>query len=119
MDARVTSPELRVLDYPTAPQSMESVEILICSVERLLGQLPAAADSELGQLRVQAKDALAAAKAAVARDAVRVTGKIGSLPAAYIHPRINHWQALAVAAMVGLAVGVWTGRVAHRRQRSS
>jgi ElaB/YqjD/DUF883 family membrane-anchored ribosome-binding protein len=98
---------------------MESVEILICSVERLLGRLPAAADSELGRLRAQAKDALAAAKAAVASDAARVTGKIGPLPAASTYPRVNDWQVLAVAAMVGLAIGVWAGRIAHRRARRS
>jgi len=99
---------------------METVNILICSVERLLGRLPTAADSEMGRLRVQAKDALAAAKAAVASDAARISEKIGPLPAAYLHARINEWgTALAVAAMVGLAVGVWTARIAQRHLRSS
>jgi len=99
---------------------METVETLICSVERLLGRLPTAADSEMGRLRVQAKDALAAAKAAVASDVARVAEKIGPLPAAYLHARINEWgTALAVATMVGLAVGVCTTRIAHRRPRSS
>ena len=88
MDARVVSPELRVLDYPTAQRSMETV----------------AADSEMSRLRVQAKNALAAAKAAVASDA----------------PRVREWPgtALAVAAILGLAIGVCTGRTVRRGRRS-
>jgi ElaB/YqjD/DUF883 family membrane-anchored ribosome-binding protein len=83
---------------------METVETLICSVERLLGHLPAAADSEMSRLRVQAKNALAAAKAAVASDV----------------PRVREWPgtALAVAAILGLAIGACTGRAVRRGRRS-
>jgi ElaB/YqjD/DUF883 family membrane-anchored ribosome-binding protein len=121
VDVRVVSPELRVLDYPTAPRSTETVEALICSVESLLGRLPAATDSEMSRLRVQAKNALAAAKAAVASDAARLSGKIGPLPAAYLDARVREWPgtALALTAIVGLALGFWTGRTAYRRPRRS
>ena len=117
----MVSPELRVLDYPTAPRSTETVETLIYSVERLLGQFPAAADSEMSRLRVQAKNALAAAKAAVARDEARLSGKIAPPPAAYLRARIREWPgtALAVAAILGIAVGVCTGRAARSRPRRS
>jgi ElaB/YqjD/DUF883 family membrane-anchored ribosome-binding protein len=121
VDARVVSPELRVLDYPTAPRSTETIETLIYSVERLLGQFAAGADSEMSRLRVQANNALAAAKAAVARDEARLSGKIAPLPAAYLPARIRELPgtALAVAAILGIAVGVCTGRAARSRPRRS
>jgi ElaB/YqjD/DUF883 family membrane-anchored ribosome-binding protein len=100
---------------------METVEALICSVERLLGRLPAGTDSEMSRLRLQAKNALTAAKAALASDAARPAGKISPLPLAYLDARLREWPgtALTVTAIVGLAIGFWTCRTAYRRPRRS
>jgi hypothetical protein len=59
------------LDYPTEPRATEAIDTLIYSVEELLWRLPAAADSEMGRLRDQATNALAAARSAIAGNVAR------------------------------------------------
>lgn len=111
-----------MLDYPTAPRSTEAVETLICSVEELLWRVPAAADSELSRVRARATSALAAAKVAVANRVARIaeeTTRPGAT--AYLDACVRERPgiALALAAMLGLAIGLWAERSAHGHQRRS
>jgi ElaB/YqjD/DUF883 family membrane-anchored ribosome-binding protein len=111
-----------VFDYPTAPRSTEAVETLICSVEELLRRIPAAADSELSRVRARATNALAAAKAAVADRVARTAEKkTDPVAIAYLDACIRERPsiALAVAAMIGVAIGLWADRSAHSHQRRS
>src|SRR5215469_1849400 len=112
----------RVLDYPTARRSTEAVETLISSVEELLWQFPAAADSELSRARARAISALAAAKAAVAERIARIAEeKDDRAAAAYLDACVRERPrtALAVAAVLGLAIGLWVDRSARWHQRRS
>lgn len=112
----------RVLDYPTAPRSTEAVETLIYSVEELICRLPTAADSELSRARARATSALAAAKAAVAERIARTAQeKAYPVATAYLDACIRERPrtALALAAMLGLAIGLWAVRPTHWHQRRS
>jgi len=99
---------------------MEAVETLIWSVQELLSRLPAvAADSEMSRLRIRVTNALAAAKAAVAGNVARVTEQTDSLATAYFDARVRECPrvALALAALLGLAIGLLVNRSDQRRQR--
>jgi len=122
MDAQVVSSDAaevgwsaRVLDYPTTPRGTEAVETLICSIEELLRRLPQVADSEMSRLRAQAANALAAAKAAVAGNRARAAEETDRAPRSPLDASVREWPraTLAVAALLGLAVGVWTGWVSR------
>ena len=111
-----------VLDYPTAPRALEAVETLISSVEALLGRLPAI-DSQLGRLRTQATNALAAAKSAVAvaGNAANDSGQAGTPGRAYLDAYLRKWPrtSVAIAATLGLAVGLMAVRFAAGIRRSA
>jgi ElaB/YqjD/DUF883 family membrane-anchored ribosome-binding protein len=100
-----------VLDYPTEPRATEAIETLIYSFEELLRRLPAASDSEMRRLRDQAANALAAAKAAVAEHAARAAQLTHPLATAYLNEYVRESPraALGVAAVLGLAIGFWSG----------
>jgi len=102
----------RVLDYPTEPRATETIETLVYSIEELLRRLPAAADSEMRRLRDQAANALAAAKVAVDRQAARAAQPTHLLPTTSLNAYA--WEsprtALGAAALLGLAIGFWSGR---------
>jgi ElaB/YqjD/DUF883 family membrane-anchored ribosome-binding protein len=100
-----------VLDYPTAPRSLEAVETLISSVEELLGRLPAT-DSQIGRLRAQAMNALAAAKSALASNMTAESTEPRSAERAYFDAWVREWPrtALALAATLGLALGLGAAR---------
>lgn len=107
----------RVLDYPAARTASEDVRVLIAIVDRLLRQIDAAADSELGKLRAQARNALAAATAAVAADATEMRGAMGELAQRavrqrHLYVRDRPLPALGLSALCGLAIGLWAGRSA-------
>lgn len=109
----------RVLDYPTAPYAGEDVHVLMSSVEELLQLISTAADSELGRLRTQTRDALAAARATVAANAAKVREGMGELTTeggtyfdTYVRER--PLTALGLTALLALAIGLWVGRSAAR-----
>jgi ElaB/YqjD/DUF883 family membrane-anchored ribosome-binding protein len=111
-----------VLDYPTAPRALEAVQTLISSVEALLSRLPAA-DSQLGRLRAQATNALAAAKSAVAVAGNAANESLQPAPArtASLEAYVRKWPrtSVAMAATLGLALGLTAVRYAGRRRRSA
>ena len=111
-----------VLDYPTAPRTFEAVETLISSVEALLGRLPAA-DSQLGRLRAQAANALAAAKSAVAVAGNAANESLQGAPkrAGSLEGHVRQWPrvSVAMAATLGLALGLIAVRYAGRTRRSA
>lgn len=109
----------KVLDYPTEPRATEALETLISSMEELLYRLPTASDSEMGRLRVRATNALAAAKAAAAANLARAAVDTEPVRTGYLVLRVREWPktALAVAAMLGLFIGLWGGQFAQRRPR--
>jgi ElaB/YqjD/DUF883 family membrane-anchored ribosome-binding protein len=92
---------------------------VIYRVEELLWRLPAAADSEMGRLRDQATNALAAARSAIAGNVARAETDL--LAAADLDAHVREWPrtALGAAVMFGLAIGLWSGRPGHRRRRRS
>ena len=108
-------------DYPTAPRGMEALETLICSVEELLRGLPRAADSELGRLRAQAANALAAAKAMVAVSVKPASAETDSAATAHLDGWVRKWPTAAIvgAAMLGVAIGLSASWSVHRRTRRS
>jgi ElaB/YqjD/DUF883 family membrane-anchored ribosome-binding protein len=110
-----------VLDYPTAPRALEAVETLISSVEALLGRLPAA-DSQLGRLRSQAANALAAAKSAVtvAGNAANESLQRALPRTASLQAYVGKWPraSVAMAATLGLALGLMAVRYTGRTRRS-
>ena len=109
----------RVLDYPAARAATEDVQVLFSVVDRLVREIDAAADSELGKLRAEARNALAAAKAAEAADATEMREATGEPnPRAawplYLYVRDRPWVALGLSAACGLAIGLWAARSAAR-----
>lgn len=109
----------RVPDYPAARAAAEDVKVLISVVDRLLRQIHAATDSELGKLRAEAGNALAAAKAAVTADATEMreaTGAFNQRAAWQSHLYIRNQPLVALGLSVGcgLAIGLWVARSAAR-----
>ena len=100
-----------MLDYPTAPRSLEAVETLISSVEELLSRVPAT-DSQMGRLRAQATNALAAAKSALASNVTEHSAQPRFAERAYFDAWVREWPrtALALAATLGLALGLVAAR---------
>ena len=89
------------------------------TVDELLQQVNATADSELGQLRTQTRNALAAATVTMAANAAKVREGMGELATeggAYFEkyvrerPRVT----LGLTALFALAIGLWVGRSAAR-----
>ena len=107
-----------VLDYPTEPRATEAIETLIYSIEELLWRLPGTADSEMQRLRDQAANALAAARAAVCGQVTQTAQPTPSLGTAYLNAYVRESPAMALgaAAVVGLAIGFWSGRFARCRR---
>jgi len=108
-----------VLDYPTTPAANEDVQVLMSTVDELLQQINTAADSELGRLRAQTRNALAAAKVTVAANASKVREGMGELTTdgvAYLDSYVRERPpvALGLTALFALAIGLWVGRSAAR-----
>jgi ElaB/YqjD/DUF883 family membrane-anchored ribosome-binding protein len=109
-----------VLDYPTAPRAFEAVETLISSVEALLSRLPAA-DSQVGRLRAQATNALAAAKCAVAAEGNAANESLQPQRPVSLQAYVRKWPrtSVAMAATLGLALGLTAVRYAGWRRRKA
>jgi ElaB/YqjD/DUF883 family membrane-anchored ribosome-binding protein len=90
----------RVLDYPTKPSTTEEIQTLIAAVETLLPRIDAAADSEVARLRRNARQALAAAQAAVASRATHLKPKGRERP----------WVTVGLTTLFAFSVGLWAGR---------
>ncbi len=108
-----------VLDYPTAPRGLEAVETLISSVEELVCRLPTT-DSQIGRLRTQATNALAAAKVAVASHSIGQPEESETSAGTDLDAWVRKWPrtAVAVAVTLGLAVGALTVRGFSAARRS-
>jgi ElaB/YqjD/DUF883 family membrane-anchored ribosome-binding protein len=108
-----------VLDYPTAPRGLEAVETLISSVEELVCRLPTT-DSQIGRLRTQATNALAAAKVALAGNITGQPDEPETGAGSDLDAWVRKWPraAVAVAVTLGLAIGVLTVRGLSASRRS-
>lgn len=108
----------RVLDYPTPPTATEELQILLSTVDALLQSINAAADSELGRLRSETRNALVAAQAAVASYAAQVrtmdgtAGNGRALLDGYL--RARPLAAIGLTACFVVAIGLLAGRSAAR-----
>jgi len=109
----------RVLDYPTPPTATEDIQALLATVDALLQSINAAADSELGRLRAETRNALVAAQAAVASYAAQVRAMDGStrngraLLDGYL--RARPLAAVGLTACFVVAVGLLARRSTARR----
>ena len=107
-----------VLDYATPPTGTEDIEVLLSAVDALLQSIHAAADSELGRLRTETRNALIAAQAAVASYAAQVRAMDGSarggraLLDSYL--RARPLAAIGLTACFVVAIGLLAGRSAAR-----
>lgn len=109
----------RLLDYPTTRAANEDVRVLMSTVEELLQLIDTAADSELGRLRNQTRNALAAARATVEANAAKVREGMGELATkrgAYFDSYVcqRPMATLGLTALFALAIGLWVGRSAAR-----
>jgi ElaB/YqjD/DUF883 family membrane-anchored ribosome-binding protein len=107
---------VRVLDYPTEPAVLEELQTLLCTIEALLLQMNAVADSELGRLRSSSHQALAAAQAAIAARVVQLREPqeqlIGNGSARVRLPTRNSllWVSVALTGLIALSISLWAGR---------
>jgi ElaB/YqjD/DUF883 family membrane-anchored ribosome-binding protein len=91
--------------------SGQEVRNLMADVQDLLGQLAHVADPELARLRTKVEGALATAKQTL----VDGTGQVqrqakDAMAATDGYVRGQPWQAVGLAAVVGIAVGFMVGR---------
>jgi ElaB/YqjD/DUF883 family membrane-anchored ribosome-binding protein len=92
------------------PGSAE-VHDLMAEVQDLLGQMAHVADPEIARMRAKVSEALDAAKQAVADGAQRVQRQAKSvMQSSDGYVRNQPWQALGVAAVVGVVVGILVAR---------
>lgn len=89
----------------------EEVHKLIADVENLIRRIGDAADPELRRARVEVQNAIAATRKALAERAEQLQRQARQAFEAsdsYVHEQ--PWQAVGLAAVVGLFVGVLIGR---------
>ncbi|HSJ47576.1 MAG TPA: DUF883 family protein [Gammaproteobacteria bacterium] len=101
----------RTSDEVTKGQLIDDFKRVVTDAEALLKATASYSGEELDELRSRAEESLKVVKASLAeeRDALLVRTKDAAKAADhYIHE--NPWQALGVAAGVGLVVGLLTGR---------
>lgn len=101
----------KVSDEVTKGQLIDDFKRVVTDAEALLKATASYSGGELDELRARAEESLKVVKASLAdeRDALLVRTKDAAKAADhYIHE--NPWQALGVAAGVGLVVGLLTGR---------
>jgi ElaB/YqjD/DUF883 family membrane-anchored ribosome-binding protein len=96
---------VRVLDYPTERSATEEIQTLMAAVEALLPRIDAAADSEVGLLRSEARRALTAARIALAS------------PATQDRPNSSGraWATAGLTALLAFSAGLWAGRAVTER----
>ena len=101
----------KVSDEVTKGQLIDDFKRVVADAEALLKATASYSGGELDELRAKTEKSLKTVKASLAdeRDALLVRTKDAAKAAdTYIHE--NPWQALGVAAGVGLVVGLLTGR---------
>jgi ElaB/YqjD/DUF883 family membrane-anchored ribosome-binding protein len=87
------------------------VKSFLDNVENLVTALKNVDSPDAEKLRAKVKLALAAAKSAVSDTAAQIrtqAQQVGKRTDTYIHN--NPWQVVGIAALIGLAVGVFAGR---------
>jgi len=89
----------------------QEVNNLIADVEDLVGRVGNAADPEIARLRAKVEKAIAAARQSLADGADQVQQKTReALDAGNQYVREQPWQAIGIAAVVGLAMGFLVSR---------
>ena len=89
----------------------QEVHKLIAEVENLVRCLKDAADPEVARVRAEVESAVAATKRALAERAGQVRRQAGErLEAGDRYVREQAWQAIGVAAISGLVIGLLLGR---------
>jgi ElaB/YqjD/DUF883 family membrane-anchored ribosome-binding protein len=107
----------RLLDFPLPPAAAEDIQVLLFTVDALLQSINAAADSELGRLRTETRNALVAAQAAVATYAAQaraMNGGGGGRAHVDSYLRDRPWATIALTACFVVTVGLLAGRSAAR-----
>jgi ElaB/YqjD/DUF883 family membrane-anchored ribosome-binding protein len=104
-----------VLDSPTARSLNDNangqVKTFLDSVEDLTKALKDIDTPDIARVRAKVKIALMAAKSAVSDTAYQIRGQaqqVGKRTDGYV--RDNPWQVIGIAAVVGLAVGIFASR---------
>jgi ElaB/YqjD/DUF883 family membrane-anchored ribosome-binding protein len=104
-----------VLDSPTARKVSDyangQVNNFLDSVEDLTKALKDIDTPEIARVRAKVKIALVAAKSAVADTASQIRSQaqqVGKRTDGFV--RENPWQVIGIAAVVGLAVGIFASR---------
>jgi ElaB/YqjD/DUF883 family membrane-anchored ribosome-binding protein len=104
-----------VLDSPTARKVSDyangQVNNFLDSVEDLTKALKDVDTPEIARVRAKVKIALVAAKSAVADTAYQIRSQaqqVGKRTDGFV--RENPWQVIGIAAVVGLAVGIFASR---------
>jgi ElaB/YqjD/DUF883 family membrane-anchored ribosome-binding protein len=89
----------------------QEVHDLMADVQNLLGQMAHVADPEIARLRAKVADALDTAKRAVTDGTQRVQRQAkDAIRAGDGYVRNQPWQAVGVAAVAGLIVGILVAR---------
>jgi len=89
----------------------QEVNTLIADVEKLLRCVRATADPEVARVRAEVESAVAAAKRALVARVDRVRRQASdSVEASDRYVRAQPWQAIGVAAMSGVVIGLLLGR---------
>lgn len=101
----------KVADEVTKEQLVADFKRVVTDAEALLKATAKHGGEELDGVRARAEDSLRVAKARLAEEREALLGRTKDAARAtdaYIHK--NPWQAIGVAAGVGLVVGLLTGR---------
>ena len=95
----------------TAAQLVEDLHAVIRDAEALLGATAAQTGEQVEEARLRAEESVRAAKARLADIEQELRARAGALAAdAEQWVRSNPWQGVAVAAGVGLALGLLLNR---------
>ncbi|MBZ0071990.1 MAG: DUF883 family protein [Gammaproteobacteria bacterium] len=100
-----------VADEVTKDQLIADFKKVVADAEALLKATARHGGEELAEVRARAEASLRAAKARLAEERTALLGRTKDAARAtdaYIHD--NPWQAIGIAAGVGLVVGLLTGR---------
>jgi ElaB/YqjD/DUF883 family membrane-anchored ribosome-binding protein len=101
----------KVSDEVTKEQLVADFKRVVTDAEALLKATAKHGGEEFDDVRARAEDSLRVAKARLAEERAALLGRTKDAARAtdaYIHE--NPWQAIGVAASVGLVVGLLTGR---------
>jgi len=101
----------KVSDDVTKEQLVADFKRVVADAEALLKATAKHGGEELADVRARAEDSLKVGKARLAEERAALLGRTKDAARAtdaYIHE--NPWQAIGVAAGVGLVVGLLTGR---------